>query len=331
MSAIIDTAQRHAAGRDAADGRTPAPGHDRARKHGESALRTSDHHNRAWLVRPFEPISLKHLDATASMLVRRDNKYVLRSHELRQAIAAFAQYFNVLEIDGQRAFDYETCYFDDAANTCYFDHHRGRRKRFKARIRKYVNAQLCYVEIKFKGKRGITTKERLRQAVDRYGRLDDAAIQYIRNAYREFYGREFDYRLEPAVETHNQRATLVAKDGGERMTIDFDLRFIRGEHGFEVDRDLLIVETKSANANGIADKILRRLHLHPTNSCSKYCVAMAALRRVDKHNKFLPALRKLDAVPKPAVSKASAQKAAIQRAAAPKAAVPTTRLRPLAR
>lgn len=251
-----------------------------------------------WLAQPFDPISLKQLDATASMLVRRDNKYVLRSQEMRRAIVAFAEHFDVLEIDGERDFAYETCYFDDADNICYHDHHRGRSKRFKARIRKYVDAQLCYLEIKFKGKRGITTKERLRQPIDRYGRLDAAALDYIRNAYVEFYGRELDCVLKPAIETHNQRTTLVAKDGGERMTIDYDLRFIRGERKYEVDPDLLIVETKSANANGIADKVLRGLHLHPTNSCSKYCVAMAALQAVARHNNFLPALRKLAIVPK---------------------------------
>jgi hypothetical protein len=57
---------------------------------------------------------------------------------------------------------------------------------------------------------------------------------------------------------------------------------------------MFIVETKSARGNGIADAILRGLHLHPTGRCSKYCIAMAALGEVDRHNRFLPALRRLN-------------------------------------
>jgi len=36
---------------------------------------------------------------------------------------------------------------------------------------------------------------------------------------------------------------------------------------------------------------------HPTNSCSKYCMGMAARNLVLRHNRFLPALRKLNALP----------------------------------
>ena len=61
----------------------------------------------------------------------------------------------------------------------------------------------------------------------------------------------------------------------------------------EAAPDMFILETKSARGNGIADKILRAEHLHPTKSCSKYCVGMAALGLVSRHNRFLPALRRL--------------------------------------
>ncbi|HHX36113.1 MAG TPA: VTC domain-containing protein [Gammaproteobacteria bacterium] len=249
-----------------------------------------------WLVQSFVPISLKQLNANASMLVRRDNKYVLSAADLKKAIGLFTKHFDVLTIDGKRDFTYETYYFDDDEYTCYHDHQRGRRQRFKARIRKYVDAQLCFLELKFKGKRGITDKRRTQHAVERYGVLDRAELDYINNTYFEFYGRELQHDLHPTIETHVQRTTLVAKDGGERMTIDFNMKFIRDELNFRVDSDLFIVETKSANANGIADKILRGLHLHPTDGCSKYCMAMAALQMVERHNNFLPALRKIQAV-----------------------------------
>ena len=62
------------------------------------------------------------------------------------------------------------------------------------------------------------------------------------------------------------------------MTIDAELSFRAGEHCRHAADDVLVIETKSANGNGLADKILRALHQHPTNGCSKYCVGMAALQ-----------------------------------------------------
>jgi hypothetical protein len=91
-----------------------------------------------------------------------------------------------------------------------------------------------------------------------------------------------------------ERITLVARTGGERMTIDTSLRFATAEVTCSVRTDMFIIETKSARGNGIADKILRSMHMHPTDSCSKYCIGLAATGQVSRRNRFLPALRRLD-------------------------------------
>lgn len=255
-----------------------------------------------WLVGPLAPISLKQLNAKADMLQRRDNKYVVRGTVLAQALVELGRHFDVLEIDGGRTFTYETCYFDDVDHTSYFDHQRGRRIRCKVRMRKYVEAGLCFVEVKLKGKRGMTIKKRLQRPLEAHGVLDDEALEFVRASYRNLYGREFEQVLKPVIEMQYQRVTLVAKEGGERMTIDFGLKF-KGRSGTRsIKDDLFVVETKSRNANGIADKILRALHQHPTSRCSKYCVAMAAMEKVQKYNRFLVAMRKLDVLPAAQVS-----------------------------
>jgi hypothetical protein len=269
-----------------------------ASSNGDSGDCTCDMH---WLVDAFAPIGLKQLNAKAAMLVRLDNKYVVREVILRRALTELAKHFDILEIDGKRDFIYDTCYFDDPNNSSYFDHHRGRRQRFKVRVRKYTDAQLCFVEIKLKDKRGVTIKKRLDYAVEKYGTLDDSAWKHIVSAYSELYGREFTYTLAPVVEMRYKRITLVAKSGGERMTIDCKLVFTGDGRSHCIDDDVFIIETKSSKGNGIADKILRSLHQHPTKRCSKYCVARAALQGVRRHNKFLPALRKLNVLPKATV------------------------------
>lgn len=250
-----------------------------------------------WLIEPFQPISLKHLDAKANMLDRRDNKYVVRANMLHRAIGELVQQFDILEIDGKRDFTYDTCYFDDVERTAYFDHHKGRRIRCKVRMRKYVDVDVCFVEVKLKHIRGMTIKERFQRPVEMYGTIDDEARRFVESSYRDLYRREFNRELRPSLEMRYQRVTLVAKDGGERVTIDTGIVFAGAPGAQTVDGDLILVEVKSGNANGIADKILRSLHQHPTNTCSKYCVAMAALNEVSKTNKFLVALRKLGVVP----------------------------------
>lgn len=245
----------------------------------------------------FEPIGLETLNAKAAMLERLDNKYVVGATVLRRAAAELAMHFDVLEIDGSRSFTYETCYFDDPVRQSYFDHHQGRRRRAKVRIRKYLEAGLCFVEVKLKDRRGATIKKRLPYDPVNFGVLDETALAYVHRVYFEQYRQEFPYELSRVIDMRYVRMTLVAKEGGERMTIDGQLRFFAPGTSHTVRDDRFILETKSANGNGIADRILRTLHQHPTKHCSKYCTAVAILNQGTKHNKFLPALRRLGSLP----------------------------------
>lgn len=247
------------------------------------------------LTAAFRPVDLATLNAKAAMLERLDNKYVLRGAVLAQAAAELAEHFDMLEIDGRRVFTYDTCYFDDARRSSYFDHHQGRRRRMKVRVRRYLDAELCFVEVKLKDKRGVTVKKRLPYDDAKYGTLDAAALAHVERSYRALYASGFGQRLEPVLEMSYRRMTLVARDGGERMTIDGDLRFGAGAAARSIGADVFIVETKSANGHGVADRVLRRLHQHPNRRCSKYCVGMSLTGAVAKRNKFLPVLRKLGA------------------------------------
>jgi hypothetical protein len=245
----------------------------------------------------FRPISLQALNGKAAMLERLDNKYVVRGEVLRAAAADLAAHFDVLEIDGLRAFTYDTCYFDDPERRSYHDHHQGRRQRMKVRVRRYVDAGLCFVEVKLKDKRGITVKKRLPYDIDKYGTLDETALAHVRQCHEALYGRPFDRPLEAVLRMSYRRITLVAREGGERMTIDTGIRFQGRTDAVGTEDDVFIVETKSANGHGLADAILRRQHQHPTNGCSKYCVGMSVTGGVRKFNRFLPALRKLGTLP----------------------------------
>ena len=241
----------------------------------------------------FAPIGLPALNDKAAMMARIDNKYVIRRATLDQIAPALTAYFDVLEIDQRRAFTYDTRYFDDAGHSSYYEHQRGMRRLFKVRARRYVEANLAYLEVKLKGLRGLTLKHRMALDMIPETRLAPASYAFARDTYSTHYNKDFAYDLRSSLNNRYQRITLVAKSGGERMTIDTGLTY-RNQAGFlDVGPDVFIVETKSALGRGLADKVLRQIHVRPVKGCSKYCIGVAALGDVARFNHFLPTLRKL--------------------------------------
>jgi len=240
----------------------------------------------------YRPISLDGLNAKAAMLERIDNKYILRAHRLRPILDLLRDSFDVLDIEGRRAFSYATRYFDDPLLRGYYDHHQRRRKRCKARVRHYVDAGFSYLEVKLNEGRAMTAKRRL--PVDApLMQLDDPCLDFVRQCYHDCYGDSFDKELIPVILIEYQRITLVAREGGERLTIDTAMRFHSACCTKMAAPDMFIVETKSARGNGIADKSFRAGHIQPTKRVSKFCIGMAVTAQVARHNGFLPALRKL--------------------------------------
>ena len=129
--------------------------------------------------------------------------------------------------------------------------------------------------------------------------LTPDALAFVDQCHQDMYGTPLGQSLKPVVQMRYSRITLVAKEGGERMTIDANLSFRNAANQRRAAPDHFILETKPARGNGVADRILRSLHVHPTKRCSKYCMGMATLGLVERHNRFLPALKKLQVFEQP--------------------------------
>jgi hypothetical protein len=243
--------------------------------------------------RRFGAISLADLNAKAEMLTRLDNKYVVSLDALDRLAPALGAHFDILEIDGKRCFGYHTQYFD-TPEMCSFRHHvQGRRRRSKVRTRHYLDADICFVEVKLKSLRKVTVKKRLPHDPGALGQLSGPAMQFVEDAHLAGYERGSLAPYAPVMQMHYDRMTLVARTGGERLTIDRSLRFWNDRAEEAISPEMVVIETKSAFGRGIADTILRGAGYHPVGSCSKYCVGLAALGMVPRFNKFLPAFRRL--------------------------------------
>lgn len=263
-----------------------------------------------WYTESFNHCDLAALNQRAAMLTRIDNKYIVQSKDLLSLRSMLAKNFDVLEIGGERGFNYSTRYFDDDERSAYYEHHQGKRKGFKVRVRRYLQAGLCYVELKMKDKRGTTIKQRFDYDFNDYETLSPEAIQFVKNGYQSHYGKSFGYQIQSVLDIEYQRLTLVSKDGAERMTIDTDIVFNNSQGKVEAQEGMFIIETKSENGRGYADKCLRSEHHYPIKRCSKYCIGMAALSEVSRYNHFLPTMRKLQICDAPVEAIGSIQLAA---------------------
>ncbi|NNE64068.1 MAG: polyphosphate polymerase domain-containing protein [Gammaproteobacteria bacterium] len=240
----------------------------------------------------FDPLSLDELNIKADMLTRVDNKYIVNGHLCSASIKLLKQHFDVLTIDRKRSFGYENIYFDDEDGICFHQHRQGKRQKFKARTRVYLDSKdLAYFEVKLAGKGRIIDKYRIPCKLHEHGMVTNQFAEFLKQQYAKQYKRTLDFNLLPTVKTAYQRITLVAKKGGERLTIDHNLSLGLKDTAANVPAALAIFETKSKNGNGIADKILRSESIPRVKGCSKFCLSMALSGQVRKYNKFLPVIR----------------------------------------
>ena len=245
------------------------------------------------LLNDFEPISLEKTNQLAKMLNRVDNKYVVDYEQFAALLDTVRNQFAVLNIEGRNEFQYASCYYDDNFS-CYFEHHQARRQRVKARTREYVNSGLLFFEVKLKGLRGRTNKHRTDCDSLIMPRIEGDHLTMLNSLYAENYKKEMRFDFRPALIVGYSRCTLVAFKGGERVTIDFDLRFElpdrRGDT-VQIGHDFIIVETKSADGRGIADGALKQLGVRKASKCSKYCIGVNLTGEVTKNNNFLHTIR----------------------------------------
>lgn len=202
-------------------------------------------------------IGLDELDQRAALQRRIDRKYVVEPAVAEDLVDRLAASHQALEIDGRRWFRYESAYFDTPALACYRDQVAGRRPRYKVRSRLYADSDECSFELKLKlrDEQG-TVKEHGPCAPEDHGRLVPAARRFVDETLRDA-GLEPPDELEHTLTTRFRRGTLAARDGGERVTFDRDLEVERPSGPcVRLHEGLVIVETKSPDGEGDADRVL---------------------------------------------------------------------------
>lgn len=239
----------------------------------------------------FGPVALDDLIADAALLTRIDRKYLVPRADVKLVLALLDEDTRVLEIDGARHFAYESVYFDTPDLLSFHMAAHPRRRRFKLRTRAYLDAGSAYLEIKTRGARGTTVKERSEYDITQRGTLVDDVHDDVADAFDAIgVSSHRVEQLAATLTTRYRRTTLLAPDGAARATVDTDLRWEQSDgSGFALP-GFAIVESKSPSSASQLDRLLWRAGYRPT-TVSKYATGLAALHTELPRNRWARVLR----------------------------------------
>ncbi len=225
-----------------------------------------------------DPISLDEMN-DVKLLDRTDLKFTFHISQLPKILHKATEHYRVLTIDNNRFSHYETRYFDTPGYEMYVKHHNGKLNRNKVRFRTYLDSGLHFFEIKFKTNKGRTIKSRVKRETNDYS-ITDKAMQLLEN--------KTPYHPEDvceAIKIYYNRITLVNKNMTERLTIDFDMKYILGDKTARYE-NLVIAEVKQDScAHSDFVCLMNELKIKDI-SMSKYCLGIASLAENTKKNNF---------------------------------------------
>ncbi|WP_105971647.1 polyphosphate polymerase domain-containing protein [Streptomyces geranii] len=244
------------------------------------------------VVGALRPISLDELVDRASLLTRLDRKYMLPVRELPLVVGGLGAGVGarVLEMGGERDFGYRSVYFDTPELDGYLRTARRRRRRFKLRVRTYLDSGDHYFEVKTPGPRGTTVKQRIPYDGDSR-RLTPEARAFADDVLAGAGIDSAGFRFVPTLITSYRRTTLFLPASDSRVTVDTGLTWALPDGTGLGTPDRAVVETKSGRAGSEADRLLWSLKHRPV-PLSKYGTGLAALRPGLPAHRWLPVLRR---------------------------------------
>lgn len=228
-----------------------------------------------------EPVGLESLVNRAALLTRVDRKYLLSLDAAAAAVAQAPAGTRVLDIAGFRTFRYQSTCLDTPRLDSFLGSARGRRRRFKVRTRCYLDTAGRYLEVKTRGPRGTSVKERVEHAGP--PALTGSAHDFVRDRLTDAGLAAVDVAaLAPVLTTTYRRATLLlppARYGSVpgRVTVDTELAWASlRDGGGGLAWDDVVVETKAGSTPTAVDRWLWSRGHRPLR-ISKYGVGMTAL------------------------------------------------------
>ena len=240
-------------------------------------------------------IGLQELEYVA-LMDRSEDKFIIPIDWCGDLSKKLKADYKILEIANERKFRYDNLYFDTPDNICLEDHIRGRKNRFKVRIRSYSNSNISFVEVKSRNVYGRSKKERIQRTSEKWDSpftLEEK--EFLSNCV------PFARELRPVLYSSYSRFTIANITRGERITFDTNLEYktITGER-YKPLEGLAIVELKQGETDRrsplhriFRERKDRRAPLGRTIRISKYILGRLHTNKNLSARAYLESLKEL--------------------------------------
>ena len=231
------------------------------------------------LLTEYSPITLEQMHGV-KLLNRIDTKYVTTVDKLALFLELAKDKYYAQDFHGRRLMPYHTIYLDTPDLKMYHDHQRGKKHRYKVRMRMYENEMEAFLEVKNKSNRGRTKKKRI-EIPDLAYNVDD--MQTFVEEKAPYDATE----LIPTIENRFHRVTLVNKAKTERLTIDLDLQFhnLLNDNHKDMSQHVIIELKRDGLIPSSAIELLRQLRIRKCGF-SKMALGLAMTAPEVKQNLF---------------------------------------------
>ncbi len=234
----------------------------------------------------FSKISLNDM-ASARLMNRIDYKYVFRREELANVLSTLQPFYHVLRLSSKTIFRYDTLYFDTPERLFYHQHLHGKLNRYKVRVRRYVDTDTQFLEVKLKDNKRRTTKKRI--AIEDIS-LDLCPIST--DFLSSTIGNVSPQVLKPTLWVYYHRFTLVNKTCPERVTFDLNLWF-RWQDQSGIYPHIVVAEAKqNQDLRSPFTTLMREMGVRE-GGLSKYCLGLMCVEPSIKANLFKPMYHKI--------------------------------------
>ncbi len=220
-----------------------------------------------------------------SLQKRLDQKYILPIYKMTALLESLKDEFQIVPTSTHHVAEYQTQYFDTKEHTFFTNHLRGKRPRYKVRLRRYPGRNLCVLECKKKNAADLTIKTSLEVPYDTRSLSEHLSFFNTLPINGESLSRSLSNTFH--------RITLLHSALEERLTIDFNIGFGTQDDNFSLDNCIIVERKRRPLSRGsTVPSLLRSIRAYPL-SISKYCIGGYHLFNTNKNTLYRTKFRLL--------------------------------------
>ena len=235
-------------------------------------------------------LSLETIQNQEDLFKRVDSKYISDENNVIKILAKLDSNWKILNVNHKITIKQEGDYYDTQDFQFFKDHKRGKRKRFKIRVKSYENS-VRYLELKLRTNIEETLKFRWRyEEITALNTIDIRYQSQILEKLEEYADRVDLNLTNHKLTTSYLRTTLFNFTAREKLTIDQNFIVKKQSQILPISGSKLILEVKSIKSRHSLISVLNTLNIRK-GSISKYGISAPLIYPELGRNPWLATLK----------------------------------------